>query len=144
MREALALARHAEALGEVPVGAIVVLEGTIIGRGWNRPIADADPSAHAEVCALREACRSVGNYRLPGATLYATLEPCAMCAGAIVNARVARVVYAADDFRAGAVHSIFAVFDEPRLTHRVEHMGGVLADDSARMLSGFFRARRNI
>lgn len=143
MGQALALARHAEAHGEVPVGAIVVREGDIIGRGWNRPIASGDPTAHAEICALRDACGSAGNYRIPGATLYATLEPCAMCAGAMINARLARLVYSADDFRAGAVHSIFCVFDEPRLTHRVACTGGVLADDSARLLQNFFRARRD-
>jgi len=142
MHEAMALAHHAEAEGEVPVGAIVVLNGKIIGRGWNRPIADRDATAHAEVCALRDACQTLGNYRLPGATLYATLEPCAMCAGAIINARIKRLVYGADDFRAGAVHSLFTIFNEPRLTHYVEHQGGVLAAESACLLRAFFRARR--
>lgn len=142
MREALALARRAEAEGEVPVGAVVVQDDAIIGRGWNRPIASHDATAHAEICALREACNAVGNYRLPGATLYVTLEPCAMCAGAIVNARIARVVYGADDLRAGAVHTVFSVFDAPQLTHRVAYSGGVLADDSAALLRTFFRARR--
>lgn len=142
MRAALTLAGRAEAAGEVPVGAVVVCDGAIIGRGWNQPIGAHDATAHAEVCALRDACHTVGNYRLPEATLYATLEPCTMCAGACVHARVARVVYAADDFRAGAVHSIFNVFDEPRLTHRVSHEGGVLAADSAQLLRTFFRARR--
>lgn len=142
MREALALGRRAEAEGEVPVGAVVVQDGAIIGRGWNRPIAMHDATAHAEVCALREACQAVSNYRLPGATLYATLEPCAMCAGAIVNARIARVVYGADDLRAGAVHTIFSVFDAPQLTHRVAYSGGVLAEESASLLRDFFRARR--
>lgn len=142
MRHALELAHRAEAEGEVPVGAVVVRDGALLGEGWNGPIASADATAHAEIQAIRAACRTVGNYRLPGATLYVTLEPCAMCAGAIGHARIARVVYGADDFRAGAVHSIFSVFDEPRLNHRVEHLGGVLADESAALLRGFFRARR--
>ena len=142
MQEALVLAERAEAEGEVPVGAIVVYEDAIIGRGWNRPIATSDATAHAEINALRDACRAAGNYRLPEATLYATLEPCAMCAGAIMHARIARVVFGADDLRAGAVHSIFAVFDEPRLTHRVAYTGGVCAAESAALLRSFFRARR--
>ncbi|MES1945750.1 cytosine/adenosine deaminase [Salinisphaera sp. C84B14] len=142
MRRALELARRAETEGEVPVGAVVVRDGAILGEGWNCPITSDDATAHAEIQALRAACRSAGNYRLPGATLYVTLEPCAMCAGAIGHARIARVVYGADDFRAGAVHSIFSVFDEPRLNHRVAHVGGVLADESAALLRGFFRARR--
>lgn len=142
MRHALAHARHAGALGEVPVGAVVVRDDVLLGAGWNCPIAEADATAHAEIRALRAACAAVGNYRLPGATLYATLEPCAMCAGAIGHARIERVVYGADDFRAGAVHSIFSVFDEARLNHRVAHVGGVLADDSAALLRAFFRARR--
>lgn len=142
MREALALAHQAEIAGEVPVGAVVIQDGAIIGRGWNEPIATHDATAHAEIRALRNACTAVDNYRLPGATLYATLEPCAMCAGAIVNARIERVVYGADDLRAGAVHTVFAVFDAPELTHKVNHTGGVLADDSAHLLRRFFRARR--
>lgn len=142
MDEALALAREAEARGEVPVGAVVVRDGAIIGRGSNAPIGDCDATAHAEIRAIRDACRSVDNYRLPGATLYVTLEPCAMCAGAIGHARIERVVYGADDFRAGAVHSIFSVFDEPRLNHRVAHRGGVRAAESAELLRAFFRARR--
>ncbi len=142
MRRALELARRAETEGEVPVGAVVVRDGAILGEGWNCPITSDDATAHAEIQALRAACRSAGNYRLPGATLYVTLEPCAMCAGAIGHARIARVVYGADDFRAGAVHSIFSVFDEPRLNHRVAHDGGVLAEESAALLRGFFRARR--
>ncbi|MDA3922204.1 MAG: tRNA adenosine(34) deaminase TadA [Salinisphaera sp.] len=142
MRLALALAEAAGADGEVPVGAVVVQNGQVIGEGRNMPIAHQDATAHAEILALRHACLAIGNYRLPGATLYCTLEPCAMCAGAIGHARIARVVYGADDFRAGAVHSIFAVLDEPRLNHRVAHTGGVLADDSAALLRSFFRARR--
>ena len=142
MQRALDLARRAQTEGEVPVGAVVVRDGAVLGEGWNCPIAQQDASAHAEIQALRAACRAVGNYRLPGATLYVTLEPCAMCAGAIGHARIGRVVYGADDFRAGAVHSIFSVFDEPRLNHRVEHVGGVLAEESAALLRTFFRARR--
>lgn len=142
MGEALALARRAGEADEVPVGAVVVYEDTIVGRGWNRPIADCDATAHAEIQALRDACRTLRNYRLPAATLYATLEPCSMCAGAIVHARIARLVYGADDFRAGGVHSIFSILDEPRLNHRVSHQGGVLAEESAALLRAFFRARR--
>ncbi|ROO25147.1 CRISPR-associated protein Csn1 [Salinisphaera orenii YIM 95161] len=142
MREALALARRAGEAGEVPVGAVVVCDDAILGRGWNRPIAARDATAHAEIDALRDACARRGNYRLPDCTLYATLEPCSMCAGAIVHARIARVVYGADDFRAGGVHSIFSILDEPRLNHRVAHRGGVLAEDSAALLRRFFRARR--
>ncbi|GAB3684833.1 tRNA adenosine(34) deaminase TadA [Salinisphaera aquimarina] len=143
MAQALALARQAESDGEVPVGAVVVLDNQVIGRGWNRPVGDCDATGHAEINAIRDACRTVGNYRLPGACLYVTLEPCAMCAGAIGHARIERVVYGADDFRAGAVHSIFAVFDEPRLNHRVAHRGGVGAEESAALLRAFFRARRS-
>ncbi|AWN16807.1 tRNA-specific adenosine-34 deaminase [Salinisphaera sp. LB1] len=142
MRVALDLAAAAGAAGEVPVGAVVVRDGIALGHGRNSPIAACDATAHAEIVAIRAACAAVGNYRLPGATLYCTLEPCAMCAGAIGHARIARVIYGADDFRAGAAHSIFAVFDEPRLNHRVAHRGGVLADESADLLRRFFRARR--
>lgn len=142
MRHALSLARAAQADGEVPVGAVVVYENRVIGAGRNAPIAGQDATAHAEIMAIREACRTVGNYRLPGAVLYCTLEPCAMCAGAIGHARIARVVYGADDFRAGAVHSIFSVLDEPRLNHRVAHTGGVLGTESADLLRQFFRSRR--
>ena len=142
MQHALDLACRAEAAGEVPVGAVVVRDGVLLGEGWNCPIAEHDATAHAEIRALRAACAAADNYRLPGATLYATLEPCAMCAGAIGHARIERVVYGADDFRAGAVHSIFSVFDEARLNHRVAHVGGVLAEESAALLRAFFRARR--
>ena len=142
MAEALALAQRAGAMGEVPVGAVVIREGAVLGRGWNCPIDGADATAHAEIRAIRDACGAVGNYRLPGAWLYVTLEPCAMCAGAIGHARIDGVVYGADDFRAGAVHSIFRVLDEPRLNHRVAHRGGVLADESAALLRSFFKARR--
>lgn len=139
---ALDLARTAQSEGEVPVGAVVVRDGEVLGRGWNRPIAEQDTTAHAEIQALRAACRTVGNYRLPGATLYATLEPCVMCAGAIGHARIERLIYGADDLRAGAVHTIFAVFDETRLNHRVTCTGGVRAEESAALLRAFFRSRR--
>jgi len=142
MQRALDLARRAEAEGEVPVGALVVRDDVVLGRGWNRPIAEHDATAHAEIRAVRAACSQAENYRLSGATLYVTLEPCAMCAGAIVHARIARVVYGADDFRAGAVTSVFSVFDEPRLNHRVRYTSGVQADESALLLREFFRARR--
>lgn len=142
MRRALSLAEAAGRQGEVPVGAVVVLNGMEIGAGSNCPIGASDATSHAEIEAIRDACCRVGNYRLVGATLYCTLEPCAMCAGAIGHARIARVVYGADDFRAGAVHSVFAVFDEPRLNHRVASTGGVLAEESADLLRNFFRARR--
>lgn len=143
MRHALALAERAEALGEVPVGAVLVdAEGQLIGEGFNRVISDADPSAHAEIVALRQAARHLGNYRLPGTTLYVTLEPCSMCAGALVNARVARVVYGADDPRAGAYRSVFEVLSSTELNHRCEVTGGVLAEDSSEMLRLFFRKRR--
>jgi len=144
MDEALALAREAQARGEVPVGAVVVRDGAIIGRGSNAPIGDCDATAHAEIQAIRDACQTVGNYRLPRAWLFVTLEPCAMCAGAIGHARLEGVVYGADDFRAGAVHSIFNVFDEPRLNHRVVHRGGVRAEESAALLRRFFKARRGV
>lgn len=142
MQRALALARRAEAEGEVPVGALVVLDGEVVGEGWNQPIGASDATAHAEIQALRTACARLGNYRLTGAALYVTLEPCAMCAGAIVHARVGRVVYGADDPRAGAVASVFRIFDETRLNHRVAYTGGVGAGESAALLRAFFRGRR--
>jgi len=142
MRQALALAGKGERMGEVPVGALVVQGGRVLGAGFNSVIADSDPTAHAEIVALRAASRNMGNYRLPGTTLYVTLEPCSMCAGALVNARVTRVVYGADDLRAGAHHSIFEVLDNPQLNHRCEVTGGVLADECAELLRGFFRQRR--
>ena len=135
-------ARAAEAAGEVPVGAVVVRDGEIIGRGHNQPIAACDPSAHAEIVALRAAAAAAGNYRLPGATLYVTLEPCAMCAGAIVLARLDRVVFAASDPRAGAAGSVFNVLDDARLNHRVSVTGGVRAAECATLLQEFFRRRR--
>ncbi len=142
MRLALEAAREAARAGEVPVGAVVVLEGRVIARAGNRTIADCDPTAHAEIVALRAAAQAVGNYRLAGATLYSTIEPCAMCAGALVQARVARLVYGADDLRAGAVRTLFQVADHPQLNHRVEVTSGVLAEECAALLQGFFTARR--
>ena len=139
---ALALARRAEAEGEVPVGALVVRDDEVLGEGWNRPVASDDPTAHAEVVALRAAATRVANYRLPGATLYVTLEPCPMCAGAIVHARIARVVYGARDPRAGAAGSVMNVLEHPELNHRAEVMGGVEAEAAAMLLTDFFRARR--
>lgn len=139
---ALALARRAEQAGEVPVGALLVRDGLVIGEGWNRPIGSHDPSAHAEMVALREAAASVGNYRLPNTTLYVTLEPCAMCAGAIIHARVGRLVFGASDPRAGAVHSLYDLISQPRLNHRVEWRGGVLDTECGDLLRHFFRQRR--
>lgn len=142
MRAALEEARSAEASGEVPVGAVIVADSRIIARGANRTIADCDPTAHAEIIALRAAAQALGNYRLANATLYVTIEPCAMCAGAIVQARIARLVYGADDPRAGAVRSVFRVADHPQLNHRVEVTSGVLAEECAALLQTFFTARR--
>ncbi|MEN9789504.1 MAG: hypothetical protein RLZZ473_1568 [Pseudomonadota bacterium] len=142
MQRALALARAAAAQGEVPVGALVVRGSEIIGEGANRPIGQRDPSAHAEIEALRAAGRALGDYRLTGATLYVTLEPCIMCASAIVHARIGRVVFGAWDPKAGAAGSIADVFAIPQLNHRVDVFGGVLAEECATLLSEFFRARR--
>ena len=142
MRVALDEARTAERAGEVPVGAVVVHEGAVIARGANRTISDCDPTAHAEIVALRAAARAMGNHRLVGATLYVTLEPCAMCAGAMVQARIERVVYGADDPKGGAVHSCFAVLDHPQLNHRVAVTAGVCAEESAALLQSFFAGRR--
>ncbi len=142
MRRALDLARQAASLGEVPVGAIVVRDGEIIGRGGNQPIGRHDPTAHAEVMALRDAAANVGNYRLPGSTLYVTLEPCLMCIGAIFHARVGRVVFGARDPKTGAAGSVLNLFDETRLNHHAEVLGGVLAEECGTLLSGFFAARR--
>lgn len=142
MRQALLLAERAAEAGEVPVGAVLVKEDRIISAGWNCPIATCDPTAHAEIQALRAAAAAVLNYRLPATTLYVTLEPCAMCAGAIVLARVARVVYGACDPRAGAAGSVFAVLGEPKLNHRPVCTGGVLALEAATMLRTFFETRR--
>lgn len=142
MREALRLAAMAEAAGEVPVGAVLVREGRAIGLGWNRPIGLHDPTAHAEVQALREAGQHAGNYRLPGGTLYVTLEPCLMCVGAIIHARLSRLVYGATDPKTGAVHSRYQLLEVNALNHRLPAQGGVLAGESAALLQRFFRARR--
>ncbi|HEY1328616.1 MAG TPA: tRNA adenosine(34) deaminase TadA [Casimicrobiaceae bacterium] len=142
MGEALALAREAAARGEVPVGAVVVREGTIIGRGGNAPISASDPTAHAEIAALREAGRALGNYRMPGCELYVTIEPCPMCAGAILHARIARVVFGARDPKTGACGSVIDVFAEPRLNHHARVTGGVRADECGALLSDFFASRR--
>ena len=142
MRRALELARAAEAAGEVPVGAVIVTDGVVVAEGWNRPISSNDPTAHAEIVALRAAGQALGTYRLTGTTLYVTLEPCAMCASAMVHARVARLVFAATDPRAGAAGSVFNIVQHPSLNHRVECTGGVLAEECAALLKGFFLARR--
>lgn len=142
MREALRLAEQGAALGEVPVGAVLVQDGEIIGRGFNSPISLNDPSAHAEVQAIRAAATQLQNYRLPDTTLYVTLEPCHMCAGLIIHARIARVVFAAHEPRAGAVASQGCFFSQSFLNHRVDISAGVLAAESAQMLKDFFRARR--
>jgi len=142
MRRALALAARAERDGEVPVGAVVVRDGATLGEGWNSPIASRDPTAHAEIAALRAAAAAAGNYRLPGSVLYVTVEPCAMCAGAIVQARVARVVFGAADDRAGAAGSVLDVLGARALNHRPGVAGGVLGEECAERLRRFFRARR--
>jgi tRNA(adenine34) deaminase len=142
MAEALALARAARDRGEVPVGAVVVRDGAIIGRGGNAPIADSDPTAHAEIAALREAGRALGNYRLPACALYVTIEPCAMCAGAILHARIARVVFGARDPKTGACGSVVDLFAVAQLNHHATVTGGVLADECGGLLSDFFAARR--
>jgi tRNA(adenine34) deaminase len=142
MEEALRAAQRALESGEVPVGAVVVLDGRIVGCGWNRNLTDSDPSAHAEVVALREAGANLGNHRLDDCELFATIEPCAMCAGALIHARLKRLVYGADDPKAGAVHSIMQVLNHPQLNHRMEVRGGVLAGRSAELLQVFFRNRR--
>jgi len=142
MQEALALARQAEANGEVPVGAVVVVDGQIVGRGFNSPIAKSDPTAHAEILALRDAGSQAGNYRLERATLYATLEPCVMCAGALVAARVERLVFGARDLRFGGVRSKFRIADSELLNHRVEIVEGVLAAECVELMKKFFEERR--
>jgi tRNA(adenine34) deaminase len=142
MRRALDLAREAEVAGEVPVGALIVRDGEILAEGFNRPISTHDPTAHAEMVALRAAAARIDNYRLTGTTLYVTLEPCAMCAGAMVHARVERLVYAATDPRAGAAGSVFNVVQNPALNHRLEVVPGVLADECGALLRDFFVARR--
>ena len=143
MRAALELARQAEAVGEVPVGAVVVRDGVIIGRGFNAPISRHDPSAHAEMMALRDAARHTGNYRLVGCELFVTLEPCLMCGGAIMHARIARVMYGASDAKTGACGSVVDVFGEGlRLNHHTVVSGGLLAEECGAMLSDFFAMRR--
>ena len=142
MRHALELARRAGEHREVPVGAVVVQEGAVIGEGWNRPITDADPTSHAEIVAMRAAALQLRNYRLTGATLYVTLEPCAMCIGAALNARVTRVVFGAWDLKAGACGSVFDLSREPKMTHRIDVFGGVCSEECSDLLRRFFAARR--
>jgi len=142
MLQALALAREAGAAGEVPVGAIVVIDGEVVGRGFNRPISAHDPTAHAEIAALRDAAARIGNYRLPGSTLYVTLEPCVMCTGAIMHARVSRVVFGASDPKTGAAGSVVDIYSDSRLNHHAEVLGGVLAEECGALLSSFFASRR--
>ena len=143
MQYAIELARRAEAEGEVPVGAIIVKDSEIIAEGWNRPITNHDPTAHAEIQAIRVAAEKLGNYRLPDTTLYVTLEPCLMCIGAITHARIKRVVYGATDPRAGAVQSIYTISDDRKLNHHIDVEGGLLAEECGQLLRDFFRQRRN-
>ena len=142
MQQALRLARQAESEGEVPVGAVIVLDNKIIGEGWNRPIKSADATAHAEIQALRMACAKVNNYRRPGATMYVTLEPCLMCAGALIHARIETLVYGADEPKTGAAGSNIDAFQLTNLNHRVKLEGGVLADECSALLKQFFQSRR--
>jgi len=142
MSQALLLAKRAEQQEEVPVGAVIVVNDMIIGEGWNQPITNSDPTAHAEIQALRAACQQLDNYRLPDATLYISLEPCIMCAGAIVHARIKRVVFATKEPKTGAAGSCFDIFNTPQLNHHVVCEHGVLADESNALLRNFFRARR--
>ena len=142
MQQCLDLAREAEKLGEVPVGALVVRDNEIIGRGFNRPISSCDPSAHAEVVALREAAQQLGNYRLPNTTLYVTVEPCTMCAGALIQARVAHLVFGTTEPKSGAVCSHKQVLEGDHLNHRVQYTRGVLAEQCAALIQEFFRAKR--
>ncbi len=143
MRRALDLAQHAGQAGEVPVGAVLVADGAIVGEGYNLPISTCDPTAHAEIQALRAAAQRVGNYRLPGSVLYVTLEPCVMCAGALMHARVARVVFGAPDPKTGACGSVVNLFAEARLNHHTEVEGGVLAEECGALMRTFFDARRS-
>ena len=142
MEEALRSAQRALEAGEVPVGAVVVCGDRIVGRGWNRNLTDSDPAAHAEIVALREAGATLGNHRLAGCDLFATIEPCPMCAGALVHARIKRLVYGAEDPKAGAVHSVMQVLNHPQLNHKVEVRSGILAGRSAELLQTFFKSRR--
>jgi tRNA(adenine34) deaminase len=142
MRHALMLAQRAEAQGEVPVGAVVVQGNEIIGEGWNHPISEHDPTAHAEIMALRAAAKHLNNYRLPGVELYVTLEPCTMCAGAMIHARIRRVIFGAYDPKTGAAGSVFDIFAQPQHNHHVQVQGGVLAEDCAAQLQAFFQRRR--
>jgi tRNA(adenine34) deaminase len=142
MEESLRCAQRALEEGDVPVGAVVVCQGRVVGRGWNRNLIDHDPTAHAEIVALRDAGRNIGNYRLVDCELFATIEPCAMCAGAAVLARLRRLVYGAYDAKAGAIHSVLQVVNHPRLNHQMDIRGGVLAGRSAEMVQDFFRKRR--
>jgi tRNA(adenine34) deaminase len=142
MQHALTLAQRAAAQGEVPVGALVVMDGRVLGEGWNQPIQRHDPTAHAEIMALRAAAAAVGNYRLSDCTLYVTLEPCIMCAGAIIHARIQRLVFGAADPKAGAVNAVYDVISQPRLNHRLDWTGGVLEAECGQLLRDFFRQRR--
>jgi len=142
MRYAIALAARAEAAGEVPVGAVIVSDNRVVGEGWNQPISAADPTAHAEIVALRMASQAANNYRLPGCTLYVTLEPCTMCVGALVHARIERLVYGTTEPKAGAVESQAVLLASPYFNHRISHVGGVLASECQHQLSYFFQQRR--
>jgi tRNA(adenine34) deaminase len=142
MRRALELARHAENLGEVPVGAVLVGRDGLVAEGRNAPVASLDPTAHAEIQALRAAGKALRNYRLPGTTLYVTMEPCPMCAGALVHARVSRLVFGVQDFRAGAAGTVFDIVRAPEVNHRLEVTGGVLESECRKLVQDFFRARR--
>lgn len=144
MEKALELARQAEQAGEVPVGAVIVQGGKLIAEGWNRPVCSHDPTAHAEIVALRQAGEYLRNYRLTDATLYVTLEPCAMCAGAIIHARIKRVVFGATDPKTGAAGSVMNIFNDAGLNHRPDLQGGVRADQCGELLQGFFRQRRKV
>lgn len=144
MRAALEQGRRADALGEVPVGSVVVMDGAIIGVGFNQPITSHDPTAHAEIVALREAARRLGNYRLTGATVYVTIEPCQMCVGAMIHARVARVVYGTREPRAGAIESAMRAHEHPGLNHRMAATGGMLEEECRALIQGFFQERRRM
>ncbi len=143
MRRALDLAQNARQAGEIPVGAVLALDGAVVGEGYNRPISSRDPTAHAEIQALRDAAQRLGNYRLPGSVLYVTLEPCAMCAGALMHARVARVVFGAPDPKSGACGGVVNLFAEPRLNHHAQIQGGLLAEECGALLRAFFALRRS-